>query len=169
MQILFRPSENLSIVLLKALQEANMLGAETMGVEHVLKGLLFVHTRCKAIRILRHLGITPDLLDEYLCTKPQPYPNFGIIDSYDQELSLALTRAFDATKEAQCRLVGTEHLLVALSRNPFGAFMHLLQEFELTPDQIPQAYAEITTDNMLGKAVHVYFDTTPSKKSGKRQ
>ena len=123
-------------VLSLAQQEAEEAKAEVIGSEHLLLGLL-IEEGTAAKRVLDDLGVELDSvrvivkeLNEDEESIETGASNLG--DDVKRLLEQALAEAL-ADKAA---MVGTEHLILAMSRDENSAAMRVLGKLGLTPEQV---------------------------------
>ena len=117
--------------------------AETIGTDHLVAGIIN-EDGCVAYRVLRDLGIDEDAI-------------FNAIDEdergpreYQQRLGDDIKKTLEyAVEEAEkdhSPMVGTEHILLGLSRNPEFKGMDILIRFGITPEQLRRHTNRILRD-----------------------
>jgi len=121
-------------VLSHAQSEAERMGKQTIGTEHLLLGLM-IEEGTIANRVLKDLGL--DL--STLRTKVEEETGLGsgggsLTLGKDTQETLEL--ALEEAREGGQSTVGTEHLLLALSRDLDFTGMKILTALGITPQQI---------------------------------
>jgi ATP-dependent Clp protease ATP-binding subunit ClpA len=115
-------------VLAHAQQEARALGADAMGTDHVLLGLLR-DEQGLAARLLDALGVTLAEARAQVARTggPAGEPATGHI-RFTPEVRQVLERARREASALQCEVVGTEHVLLGLLREAGGLASRILRD-----------------------------------------
>lgn len=121
-------------VLSLAQKEAERMRKDLVGTEHFLLGLMLEESGI-ANRVLRDLGLELDRVR----TLVEDETGFG---TYTGRISLALDSqrllelSIDEAKKSGQEFVGTEHILLAMTRNEGSTAMIILAQLGVTPEQI---------------------------------
>ena len=121
-------------VLSLAQKEAERMRKDLVGTEHFLLGLMLEESGI-ANRVLRDLGLELDRVR----TLVEDETGFG---TYTGRISLALDSqrllelSIDEAKKSGQESVGTEHILLAMTRNEGSTAMIILSQLGVTPEQI---------------------------------
>jgi len=121
-------------VLSLAQKEAERMRKDLVGTEHFLLGLMLEESGI-ANRVLRDLGLELDRVR----TLVEDETGFG---TYTGRISLALDSqrllelSIDEAKKSSQESVGTEHILLAMTRNEGSTAMIILAQLGVTPEQI---------------------------------
>ena len=126
-----------------ARQEARSLGADTVGTEHLLLGVLRSGDH-RAGKVLRELGVSiddaraaaqPTLVDGQARAEP---PGKDGISAYARSVLEQSLREAVARGEGY---IGVEHLLLALLREDGGGAARTLSELGIDPDDVRERLA----------------------------
>ncbi len=108
--------------------------ADTIGTDHLLAGII-AENSCVAYRVLRDLGIEENVIFGAIQQGESELPD-------DRELRLGedikktLEYAIEEAEKDQSPMVGTEHILLGLSRDTEFKGMDILIRFGITPEQL---------------------------------
>lgn len=108
--------------------------ADTIGTDHLLAGII-AENSCVAYRVLRDLGIEENVIFGAIQQGESELPD-------DRELRLGedikktLEYAIEEAEKDQSPMVGTEHILLGLSRETEFKGMDILIRFGITPEQL---------------------------------
>jgi ATP-dependent Clp protease ATP-binding subunit ClpC len=131
-----------------ALQEAQKLGSDTVGVEHLLLGIANEKDTAGG-KILNSLGITVEAVEALL---PRGGGNFFSHQIYlaprtKRVLELAAAEA----NELGSSYIGTEHVLLAMLREGDSMTMQIFSHFGVTEDKLQKAFEKfIGSDSASG-------------------
>ena len=130
-------------VLSIAQQEAETEQAREIGSEHLLLGLC-IEAGTAASRVLEDLGVETDsvrvVLEEMRAKEEQekiPSPALG------EDMKNLLQQALAESVADKATTVGTEHLILAMSRDEKSMAMRILAALGITPEQIQRQTARI--------------------------
>ncbi len=156
-----------------AMQEAQKLGSDYVGTEHLLLGI--AHEKDTAGgKILNALGITVESVEPLL----EGQSRNGIFGR--QEMYVAprtkrvLEMAVEEANELGNSFVGTEHLLLAILREGGGLAMQILQHFDVTQEKLQKAFEQYISEDGkssggadLGEMGDFAIDLNEKAKQGK--
>jgi predicted Zn-dependent protease len=126
-------------------QEARAMGADLVGSEHLLLGILRSGDQ-RAVKVLEDLGVTlddaraaaqPTLINGQSPSPPEPAAKDGI-SSYARSVLEQSLREAVARGEGY---IGVEHLLLALLREEAGGAARTLHELGVDPDVLRERLA----------------------------
>jgi ATP-dependent Clp protease ATP-binding subunit ClpA len=123
-------------VLSVAQEEANRMKHNAIGTEHLLVGLMRVEGGV-AERALKNVGLELPMVKsciEHLTSDYTRTPG-AQVDLTD-ELKKVLERADEEAKSLNHPYIGTEHLLLGLTRNPQGLALEIFNKLNVSPDEI---------------------------------
>jgi ATP-dependent Clp protease ATP-binding subunit ClpC len=121
-------------ILSNARRIATHFNADTIGTDHLVAGII-TEDSCVAYRVLRDLGIEENVIFDAIPQGESELPD-------DRELRLGedikktLEYAIEEAEKDQSPMVGTEHILLALSRDIEFKGMDILIRFGITPEQL---------------------------------
>ena len=121
-------------ILSNARRIAMQFNADTIGTDHLLAGII-AENSCVAYRVLRDLGIEENVIFGAIQQGESELPD-------DRELRLGedikktLEYAIEEAEKDQSPMVGTEHILLGLSRDTEFKGMDILIRFGITPEQL---------------------------------
>jgi ATP-dependent Clp protease ATP-binding subunit ClpC len=123
-----------------AQQEARALGADAIGTEHVLLGLLREENGLAA-RILTSLGVTIDAVREQAAEleKPGGSPSTGGQLPFTPETKKVLELSLREALALGHNHIGTEHVLLGLVREDESAGAKILHGFGIDSDALRSA------------------------------
>jgi ATP-dependent Clp protease ATP-binding subunit ClpA len=125
-------------VVAHANEEARSLRHGALGVEHLLLGVLLDEVGHGG-RALRSLGLTADDVRERIAElAPASAPTSGAIP-FTPRAQQVLTRADAESLNLGHERVGTEHLLLAIAREPDGLAVRILGEHHLGAEAVRDA------------------------------
>lgn len=130
-----------------AIAEAQKLGSEYVGVEHLLMGIASEKDSAGG-KILHSFGITPEKIEQLLGGAHTSFFNreLYIAPRTKRVLELAATEA----NELGNNYVGTEHLLLAILREGDGMTMSILERFGVTEDKMQKAFETVMNESGKG-------------------
>ena len=121
-------------ILSNARRIATQFNADTIGTDHLVAGII-TEDSCVAYRVLRDLGIEENVIFDAIQQGESELPD-------DRELRLGedikktLEYAIEEAEKEQSPMVGTEHILLGLSRDIEFKGMDILIRFGITPEQL---------------------------------
>jgi len=121
-------------ILSNARRIATQFNADTIGTDHLVAGII-TEDSCVAYRVLRDLGIEENVIFDAIPQGESELPD-------DRELRLGedikktLEYAIEEAEKEQSPMVGTEHILLGLSRDIEFKGMDILIRFGITPEQL---------------------------------
>jgi ATP-dependent Clp protease ATP-binding subunit ClpC len=121
-------------ILSNARRIATQFNADTIGTDHLVAGII-TEDSCVAYRVLRDLGIEENVVFAAMQQGDSELPA-------DRELRLGedikktLEFAIEEAEKDQSPMVGTEHILLGLSRDTEFKGMDILIRFGITPEQL---------------------------------
>lgn len=130
-----------------AIAEAQKLGSEYVGVEHLLMGIASEKDSAGG-KILHSFGITPEKIEQLL--------GGAHTSLFNRELYIAprtkrvLELAAAEANELGNNYVGTEHLLLAILREGDGMTMSILERFGVTEDKMQKAFETVMNESGKG-------------------
>lgn len=130
-----------------AIAEAQKLGSEYVGVEHLLMGIASEKDSAGG-KILHSFGITPEKIEQLLGVAHTSFFNreLYIAPRTKRVLELAAAEA----NELGNNYVGTEHLLLAILREGDGMTMSILERFGVTEDKMQKAFETVMNESGKG-------------------
>lgn len=130
-----------------AIAEAQKLGSEYVGVEHLLMGIASEKDSAGG-KILHSFGITPEKIEQLLGGTHTSFFNreLYIAPRTKRVLELAAAEA----NELGNNYVGTEHLLLAILREGDGMTMSILERFGVTEDKMQKAFETVMNESGKG-------------------
>ena len=156
-----------------ATQEAQKLGSDYVGTEHLLLGI--AHEKDTAGgKILNSLGITVESVEPLLEGQSQS-SFFGSGEMYvAPRTKRVLEMAVQEAHELGNSYVGTEHLLLAILREGSGLAMQILQHFDVTQEKLQKAFEQYISEDgkssgsaNLGEMGDFAIDLNEKAKQGK--
>jgi ATP-dependent Clp protease ATP-binding subunit ClpA len=131
-------------VLSVAQEEANRMKHNAIGTEHLLVGLMRVEGGV-AERALKNTGLELSKVKSCIAQLTSDYTRTpGAQVDLTDELKKVLERAGEEAKNLNHPYIGTEHLLLGLTRNPQGLALEIFNKLNVSPDEITQQ-----TQNLL--------------------
>lgn len=130
-----------------AIAEAQKLGSEYVGVEHLLMGIASEKDSAGG-KILHSFGITPEKIEQLLGGAHTSFFNreLYIAPRTKRVLELAAAEA----NELGNNYVGTEHLLLAILREGDGMTMSILERFGVSEDKMQKAFETVMNESGKG-------------------
>ena len=107
--------------------------SEIIGTHHLLGGIIN-EEGCVAYRVLRDLGIDDDVI--FTVIEQEKYPERDFQLRLGEDIKKTLEYAVEEAEKDQSPMVGTEHILLGLSRDPEFKGMDILIRFGITPEQL---------------------------------
>jgi len=107
--------------------------SEIIGTHHLLGGIIN-EEGCVAYRVLRDLGIDEAVI--FAAIEEEKFPERELQQRLGEDIKRTLEYAVEEAGKDQSPLVGTEHLLLGLSRDPEFKGMDILIRFGITPEQL---------------------------------
>jgi len=107
--------------------------SEIIGTHHLLGGIIN-EDGCVAYRVLRDLGIDEAVI--FAAIEEEKFPERELQQRLGEDIKRTLEYAVEEAGKDQSPLVGTEHLLLGLSRDPEFKGMDILIRFGITPEQL---------------------------------
>jgi ATP-dependent Clp protease ATP-binding subunit ClpC len=148
-----------------AQEEAERLNHAHIGTEHLLLGLMKEEGGV-AGRVLRELGLDTRRVEDLIVKmkKPEARPRSGQFD-LTPGTKRVMELAIDEARRMGHHYIGTEHLLLALVRQPEGTAIEVLRRLGITPDEVRRQ-----TNNVLRDSpVQPSQPTTPEEPSNPAQ
>ncbi len=134
MASMYQLTQKAKKILSNARRIATHFNADTIGTDHLVAGII-TEDSCVAYRVLRDLGIEENVIFDAIPQGESELPD-------DRELRLGedikktLEYAIEEAEKDQSPMVGTEHILLALSRDIEFKGMDILIRFGITPEQL---------------------------------
>ena len=136
-------------VLSLAHQEAERLRHTAINTEHILLGLIEEEGGI-AGHALRELGLETARVQEMV----ERLAPIGSVESTALELSVGAQQVLEyAIEEARLlghQFVGTEHLLLGLTRSTEGMALEVLRKLGVTPEQVRRQTRRVMEDSASG-------------------
>jgi ATP-dependent Clp protease ATP-binding subunit ClpC len=133
-------------VLSLAHEEAERLRQPYINTEHILMGLILEEGGV-AGKALRDLGLEPDRVREVI----EHLSGYGLQESGIIELSTGaqqvLENAIEDARALGNPIIGTEHLLLGLTRVADGAALEVLKKLGVTPEQVRRQTRRVMQEN----------------------
>lgn len=121
-------------ILSNARRIATQFNADTIGTDHLLAGIISEDS-CVAYRVLRDLGIEENVIFGAIGHGESELPTDRDL-RLGEDIKKTLEYAIEEAEKYQSPLVGTEHILLGLSRDPEFKGMDILIRFGITPEQL---------------------------------
>ncbi len=151
-------------ILSNARRIATQFNADTIGTDHLVAGII-TEDSCVAYRVLRDLGIEENVIFNAIQQGESELPD-------DRELRLGedikktLEYAIEEAEKEQSPMVGTEHILLGLSRDIAFKGMDILIRFGITPEQLRRHTNRILRDaKEAGEERQDLFDGREERRS----
>ena len=134
MASMYQLTQKAKKILSNARRVATQFNADTIGTDHLVAGII-TEDSCVAYRVLRDLGIEENVIFDAIQQGESELPD-------DRELRLGedikktLEYAIEEAEKEQSPMVGTEHILLGLSRDIEFKGMDILIRFGITPEQL---------------------------------
>ena len=144
MASMYQLTQKAKKILSNARRIAMNSNAETIGTDHLLAGIISEES-CVANRVLRDLGIEESVVFGAIHSEADETPA-------DRELRLGedikktLEYAIEEAEKNQSPMVGTEHILLGLSRDAEFKGMDILVQFGITPEQLRRHINRVLRD-----------------------
>jgi ATP-dependent Clp protease ATP-binding subunit ClpC len=134
-------------VLSLAQEEAERLNHSHIGTEHLLLGLLKEEGGV-AGRVLRELGLDTRRVEDLIIKmkKPDPRQRSGQFD-LTAGTKRVMELAIDEARRMGHHYIGTEHLLLALVRQPEGTAIEVLRRLGITPEEVRRQTNNVLRDS----------------------
>jgi ATP-dependent Clp protease ATP-binding subunit ClpA len=150
-----------------AVNKARRMGDHHIGTEHLLLGIA-QHKECKALIILDRFGISTRVIrsktTKFLKDHPnlssqsdQPNP-YNKIEHFTEKSRHALYFAQEEVKRLQHNSIDTQHILIGLMRVTESIASRVLQEMNVTEDQIVELCPQLSKD-IDNKSLEISADT----------
>lgn len=131
--------------LVRASEEAKALGAGSIDTEHLLLGLL-EDKGGVADKVLASYQVDPLRMREMILNSTGISPEFNLADrGLSATAQQALTAAAYEAHDLRHNYIGTEHLLLGLSKVSEGLAFHILRSYGLTFERIKVKIPEVAT------------------------
>lgn len=126
-----------------AQEEARLANSGAIGPEHILAGLIH-EGEGVAAKVLADLGVTLDGVRHFAASTPGPAPGGHIPFTAEckKDLELSLREALQLGHN----YIGTEHLLLALTRDPEGVTGVIFDELGVNPPAVREAVMKMLTE-----------------------
>jgi ATP-dependent Clp protease ATP-binding subunit ClpA len=123
-------------VMQQANQEAQRFNHEYIGAEHLLLGL--IKTACVAETVLKRLGVDLRKIRLEVEKIIKPGPDMVMLGRlpHTPAMKRVLENTIVISHEFNHNYVGTEHMLLALTREEDGVVVQVLRSLGLTPEKI---------------------------------
>ena len=108
--------------------------ADTIGTDHLLAGII-AENSCVAYRVLRDLGIEENVIFGAIQQGESELPDDRDL-RLGEDIKKTLEYAIEEAEKDQSPMVGTEHILLGLSRDTEFKGMDILIRFGITPEQL---------------------------------
>lgn len=122
--------------------EAERMRHATIGPEHLLLGLL-LESEGLAGRLLRDLGMEPHRVQQMVERLSGAPPLRARVPALRGSTTMTLTIAIEEAKHYHSSMVDTEHLLLALLRQPEGLFLAVLARYQLSTDTVKRRIFQV--------------------------
>ena len=130
-------------VLSLAQQEAEEENARTIGSEHLLLGLT-LESGTAARRVLDDLGVDTERVRDLLKQlRGQQESTDDLSSDLGDDVKELLEQSLAEALTDKATSIGTEHLILAMSRNPKSMAMRVLGALGITPEQVQRQTARI--------------------------
>ena len=130
-----------------ASEEAQKLGSDYVGTEHLLLGI--AHEKDTAGgKILNSLGVTVEAVEPLLEGRGSFFSRGDLYVA--PRTKRVLEMAVEEANELGNSFVGTEHLLLAILREGQGMAMQILKHFDVTQEKLQKAFDQYLSED--GKA-----------------
>lgn len=130
-------------VLSIAQQEAETEKAREIGSEHLLLGLS-IETGTAANRVLEDLGVETESIRQVLNEmRGKQEPDATQPSGLGDDIKRLLEQALAESVAEKAKMVGTEHLILAMSRDENSMAMRILAALGITPEQVQRQTARI--------------------------
>ena len=154
-----------------ASEEAQKLGSDYVGTEHLLLGI--AHEKDSAGgKILNSLGVTVEAVEPLLEGRGSFFSQGDVYVA--PRTKRVLEMAVEEANELGNSYVGTEHLLLAILREGQGVAMQILQHFGVTQEKLQKAFDQYLSedgksegDANLGDMKDFAIDLNEKAKQGK--
>jgi len=121
-------------ILSNARRIAMQFNADTIGTDHLLAGII-AENSCVAYRVLRDLGIEENVIFGAIQQGESELPDDRDL-RLGEDIKKTLEYAIEEAEKDQSPMVGTEHILLGLSRDTEFKGMDILIRFGITPEQL---------------------------------
>jgi len=152
-----------------AQEEAERMNHNYIGTEHLLLGLMKEETGVAA-QVLRRLGVQPQRVSDMIqrITGPgrrTPHSKIDLTPRTKHVIELAVEEAHKLGHH----YIGTEHLLLGLSRQADGVAIDILRQFGISPEQIRRETTRAIQENpvLAGGEPEAPTKQQPDKKKEK--
>ena len=164
MASMYQLTQKAKKILSNARRIATQFNADTIGTDHLVAGII-TEDSCVAYRVLRDLGIEENVIFNAIQQGESELPD-------DRELRLGedikktLEYAIEEAEKEQSPMVGTEHILLGLSRDIAFKGMDILIRFGITPEQLRRHTNRILRDaKEAGEERQDLFDGREERRS----
>lgn len=138
-------TERLKRALIRAAEEAKALGSASIDTEHLLLGLLEDRGGV-AGKVLAAYQVDPLRMREMILSSTGISPEFNLAErGLSAGSQQVLTAAAYEAHELHHNYIGTEHLLLGLSKVSEGLAFHILRSYGLTYERIKVKIPEVAT------------------------
>ena len=120
-------------ILSNARRIAMQFNADTIGTDHLLAGII-AEESCVAYHVLRDLGIEENVIFGAIQQHENPEREYEL--QLGEDIKKTLEYAIEEAEKDQSPMVGTEHILLGLSRDTKFKGMEILIRFGITPEQL---------------------------------
>ena len=107
--------------------------ADKIGTDHLLAGII-AEESCVAYHVLRDLGIEENVIFGAIQQHENPQTEYEL--QLGEDIKKTLEYAIEEAEKDQSPMVGTEHILLGLSRETEFKGMDILIRFGITPEQL---------------------------------
>lgn len=107
--------------------------ADKIGTDHLLAGII-AEESCVAYHVLRDLGIEENVIFGAIQQHENPQTEYEL--QLGEDIKKTLEYAIEEAEKDQSPMVGTEHILLGLSRDTKFKGMDILIRFGITPEQL---------------------------------
>ena len=147
-------------VLSLAQLEAERYKTHTIGIDHLLLGLM-IEKGTIANRVLQDLGVNEDAIRKVIEEEHKPEDNVRLY-TLAEETKKLLEQALEEAKATEAPSVGTEHMLLAMTKNEESSGMQVLLSLGVTPEQIRRQTNRVLKD--ANEELEESIDNAPRKK-----
>ena len=120
-------------ILSNARRIAMQFNADKIGTDHLLAGII-AEESCVAYHVLRDLGIEENVIFGAIQQHENPQTEYEL--QLGEDIKKTLEYAIEEAEKDQSPMVGTEHILLGLSRDTKFKGMDILIRFGITPEQL---------------------------------
>ena len=144
MASMYQLTQKAKKILSNARRIATQFNADTIGTDHLVAGII-TEDSCVAYRVLRDLGIEENVIFNAIQQGESELPDDHEL-RLGEDIKKTLEYAIEEAEKDQSPVVGTEHILLGLSRDITFKGMDILIRFGITPEQLRRHTNRILRD-----------------------